>query len=235
MIEVFAEDQYAIVSGKVSLLELEDALPEGLQYRAPRLPVSLEAWLLSGGVGLLNAPPVRKDVLGLTYVGAHGQVAVGGRVVKNVAGYDAVRLLVGSDSSLSGACAPVWQFRGSRCRAPTTPPSMCCKIWGQPMPWHTNTTMSGTCVPSSGGLHPIGVWRWQATSPQTSSYTMRLGFSRGSHKPCLTSRLESWRRCDLFLPNKACRDGEGGFVLPIRVNAHCIRGWTEQGKLLERG
>jgi FAD/FMN-containing dehydrogenase len=105
MIEVFAEDQYAIVSGKVSLLELEDALPEGLQYRAPRLPVSLEAWLLSGGVGLLNAPPVRKDVLGLTYVGAHGQVAVGGRVVKNVAGYDAVRLLVGSDSSLSGRCS----------------------------------------------------------------------------------------------------------------------------------
>jgi hypothetical protein len=102
MIEVFAEDQYAIVCGEVGLIELEDALPAGLQYRAPRLPISLEAWLLSGGVGLLESPPVRKEVLGLTYLGKHGEVTVGGRVVKNVAGYDAVRLLIGSDSSLSG-------------------------------------------------------------------------------------------------------------------------------------
>jgi hypothetical protein len=101
VIEVFAEDQYAVVSGEVSLLELEDALPSGLQYRAPRLPMSLEAWLLAGGVGLLESPPVRKDVLGLTYLGTHGEVVVGGRVVKNVAGYDAVRLVVGSDPSLS--------------------------------------------------------------------------------------------------------------------------------------
>jgi hypothetical protein len=100
MIEVFAEDQYAIVSGEVTLPELEAALPQDLQYRAPRLPLSLQSWLLSGGVGLLESPPVRKDVLGLTYHGAHFEVSVGGRVVKNVAGYDAVRLLIGSDSSL---------------------------------------------------------------------------------------------------------------------------------------
>lgn len=103
MIEVFAEDQYAIVDGQMRLSELESALPKGLQYRAPRLDLTLEQWLLSGGVGLLESPPVRKDVLGLTYIGAHGEVSVGGRVVKNVAGYDAVRLLIGSDSSLTGA------------------------------------------------------------------------------------------------------------------------------------
>jgi hypothetical protein len=102
VIEVFAEDQYAVVSGGVSLLELDVTLPDGLQYRAPRLPISLETWLLAGGVGLLESPPVRKDVLGLTYLGTHGEVSVGGRVVKNVAGYDAVRLVVGSDPSLGG-------------------------------------------------------------------------------------------------------------------------------------
>lgn len=101
MIEIFAEDQYAICSGSTTLLELEDALPQGLQYRAPRLGITLEDWLLSGGVGQLEIPPVRKDVLGLTYTAAHGQVGVGGRVVKNVAGYDAVRLVIGSDSSLN--------------------------------------------------------------------------------------------------------------------------------------
>jgi FAD/FMN-containing dehydrogenase len=101
MIEINPEDQYAIVSGDTTLQELEAALPSGLQYRAPRLPITLEDWLLSGGLGLLEMPPVRKEVLGLTYTAAHGTVSVGGKVVKNVAGYDAVRLVIGSDASLS--------------------------------------------------------------------------------------------------------------------------------------
>ncbi len=101
MIEINPEDQYAVVSGDITLEELETALPSGLQYRAPRLPLTLEDWLLSGGLGLLEMPPVRKDVLGLTYTAAHGTVSVGGKVVKNVAGYDAVRLVIGSDASLS--------------------------------------------------------------------------------------------------------------------------------------
>ena len=95
MIEINPEDQYAIVSGDTTLQELEATLPSGLQYRAPRLPIRLEDWLLSGGLGLLEMPPVRKEVLGLTYTAAHGTVSVGGRVVKNVAGYDAVRLVIG--------------------------------------------------------------------------------------------------------------------------------------------
>jgi FAD/FMN-containing dehydrogenase len=101
MIEINSEDQYAIVSGDTTLQELETALPLGLQYRAPRLPLTLEDWLLSGGLGLLEMPPIRKDVLGLTYTAAHGTVSVGGKVVKNVAGYDAVRLVIGSDASLT--------------------------------------------------------------------------------------------------------------------------------------
>jgi hypothetical protein len=101
MIEINPEDQYAIVSGDTTLEELETALPSGLQYRAPRLPLTLEDWLLSGGLGLLEMPPIRKEVLGLTYTAAHGTVHVGGKVVKNVAGYDAVRLVIGSDASLN--------------------------------------------------------------------------------------------------------------------------------------
>ncbi len=101
MISLYAEDQYAVVSGETTLIQLEDALPVGLQYRAPRLAITLEDWLLSAGVGLLEAAPVRQDVLGLTYRAAHDPISVGGRVVKNVAGYDLVRLVIGSDSSLS--------------------------------------------------------------------------------------------------------------------------------------
>ncbi len=99
MIEVSAEDQYAVVSGDVTLAALEAALPEGLHYRAPGVELTVEDWLLSGGVGLLQASPTRRDVLGLTYNGAHGSVSIGGVVVKNVSGYD-LRLVVGSDPAL---------------------------------------------------------------------------------------------------------------------------------------
>ncbi len=99
MIEVNAEDQYAVVSGDETLGALEAALPAGLRFRAPWLGLRLEDWLLAGGVGLLNASAPRTDVLGLTYVGAHGEVSIGGRVVKNVSGYD-LRLVVGADPAL---------------------------------------------------------------------------------------------------------------------------------------
>ena len=99
MIQVNSEDQYALVSGDTTLTTIHAALPEGLRYRAPHLELSVEDWLLSGGVGLLNAPVLRGDVLGLTYSGAHGAVSIGGVVVKNVSGYD-LRLVIGADPAL---------------------------------------------------------------------------------------------------------------------------------------
>lgn len=100
MIQVNGEDQYALVSGDTTLEAIHAALPAGLRYRAPHLELSVEDWLLSGGVGLLNAPVLRGDVLGLTYSGAHGAVSIGGVVVKNVSGYD-LRLVIGSDPALA--------------------------------------------------------------------------------------------------------------------------------------
>ncbi len=99
MIQINSEDQYAIVSAATTLMAIHAALPADLRYRAPRLELSIEDWLLSGGVGLLNAPVLRGDVLGLTYSGAHGAVSIGGIVVKNVSGYD-LRLIIGSDPAL---------------------------------------------------------------------------------------------------------------------------------------
>lgn len=107
-VELHAEDQYAVVRPDVTLAALEDflaasLLPSGLRlhYRAPALPVTAGDWVLAGGVGILGAPPVRADVLGLAYAGPGGAVVeAGGRVVKNVSGYDLVRLLVGSDPAL---------------------------------------------------------------------------------------------------------------------------------------
>jgi CBS domain-containing protein len=102
LLEIHASDQYVTAPASTSLSELEAALPENLHYRAPLIDLTLEDWVLSGGVGLLAAPVVRKDVLGLTYASSSsGSVQAGGRVVKNVSGYDLVRLIVGSDPSLT--------------------------------------------------------------------------------------------------------------------------------------
>ena len=100
-LEIHASDQYVTAPASTTLLELEAELPENLHYRAPLLDLTLEDWVLSGGVGLLNAAPVRKDILGLTYNSSAGVIPAGGRVVKNVSGYDLVRLVVASDPSLS--------------------------------------------------------------------------------------------------------------------------------------
>jgi FAD/FMN-containing dehydrogenase len=100
-LEIHASDQYVTAPASTRLIELEAALPKDLHYRAPLIDCTLQDWVLSGGVGLLTAPAVRKDVLGLTYVSSAGVVEAGGRVVKNVSGYDLVRLVVGSDPSLT--------------------------------------------------------------------------------------------------------------------------------------
>ncbi len=101
-LEIHASDQYVTAPASTTLSDLEAALPENLHYRAPLIDLTLEDWVLSGGVGLLAAPVVRKDVLGLTYASSSSvAVQAGGRVVKNVSGYDLVRLVVGSDPSLT--------------------------------------------------------------------------------------------------------------------------------------
>lgn len=100
-LEIHSEDQYAIVPNDLRLCDLESALPAALHYRAPLLGLTVGDWVRSGGFGQLNAPPVRQDVLGLEYRSDDTQlVRAGGVVVKNVSGYDLVRLLVASDPSL---------------------------------------------------------------------------------------------------------------------------------------
>jgi FAD/FMN-containing dehydrogenase len=105
-LEVHVEDQYAIVPSDLRLCDLEGALPANLHYRAPLLGLTVGDWVRSGGFGQLNAPAVRHDVLGLEFRSDDAQsgqgslVRAGGVVVKNVSGYDLVRLIVASDPSL---------------------------------------------------------------------------------------------------------------------------------------
>jgi hypothetical protein len=104
-LEVHAEDQYAIIPAEMTLAALDASLPSNLHFCAPNLELAVGDWALSGGVGLLEAAPVRRDVLGLSYRTTEGVIEAGGRVVKNVSGYDLVRLIVGSDPALAHTIA----------------------------------------------------------------------------------------------------------------------------------
>jgi glycolate oxidase FAD binding subunit len=97
VIEVSAGDQYLVVSGDTPLLDVYSALPTGLYPPFP--PVELP-----GGVGGLVARGgfgqnffFASEVLGVRFRARSGRlVQAGGRVVKNVQGYDLVRPFVGS-------------------------------------------------------------------------------------------------------------------------------------------
>jgi hypothetical protein len=102
-LEIHAEDQYAIVPAAMTLTALNASLPPNLHFRAPNLDLAVGDWVLTGGLGLLEVAPVRRDVLGLSYRTTEALIEVGGRVVKNVSGYDLVRLIVGSDPALGRA------------------------------------------------------------------------------------------------------------------------------------
>ena len=103
LLEIHSEDQYAVTPASMTLVALNASLPPNLHFRAPNLELAVGDWVLAGGVGLLETSPVRGDVLGLSYSSGQAVIEVGGRVVKNVSGYDLVRLIVGSDPALKRA------------------------------------------------------------------------------------------------------------------------------------
>jgi glycolate oxidase subunit GlcD len=107
ILEFDADNLVISAEAGLSLQELQDVLAEHNQWLPLRPPRGRGATL--GSIGALNeAGPerfrygsVRDNVLGLRFVSPQGKhLKAGGRVIKNVAGYDLCRLLVGSQGSL---------------------------------------------------------------------------------------------------------------------------------------
>jgi glycolate oxidase FAD binding subunit len=108
VVEFAARDMTITVEAGISIARLDEILrSEGL-----RLPIDVPQWdraTLGGAVAANASGPrrfglgtFRDYVIGLTAVKADGQVFhSGGRVVKNVAGYDLCKLLVGSFGTLA--------------------------------------------------------------------------------------------------------------------------------------
>jgi FAD/FMN-containing dehydrogenase len=115
VLEVSPADQYLVASGDTALLEIWQALPTGLYPPFPpvELPGGLNGLLQRGGFGQTFF--LASEVLGLTFKSPKGQtVQAGGKVVKNVQGYDLVRPFVGSFGALGEVLQATLRLRPGR-------------------------------------------------------------------------------------------------------------------------
>jgi len=114
----------------------------GIALRALHARLEAEGFFLrlpnGGGTlgGLLAARPspvVREDILGLRLLLANGDVVeLGGKVVKNVAGYDLPRLLLGSWGTFGVILEATFKVRARRVDVPPAPLAAPPKAWS---PW----------------------------------------------------------------------------------------------------
>lgn len=104
VLDLSAADQTLIASGDTPLLEIYAALPAGLYppFAPVELPGGLSGLLQRGGFAQNFF--FAGEILGVTFQAPSGRVVrAGGRVVKNVQGYDLTRLFVGSFGQLGAA------------------------------------------------------------------------------------------------------------------------------------
>ena len=116
-IEYDRDNQFITVGAGVTLSQLQQKLGESNQWLPVRPPFftaesttgSLAATAAVGPERLAYGAP-RDMLLGLQYIDSTGSmVAAGGKVVKNVAGYDMTRLLTGSLGTLGFITETTWK------------------------------------------------------------------------------------------------------------------------------
>jgi len=111
VIEHAVGDLTVTVEAGAKFADLQAILAKSGQF-LPLDPVSPEAATIGGIIATADAGSLRQRyggvrdlLLGITFVRADGQIALaGGRVVKNVAGYDLMKLFTGSYGTLGAVC-----------------------------------------------------------------------------------------------------------------------------------
>ena len=108
IIEFDPYNQFVSMEAGVALEVLQHRLSENNQWLPVRPPLSVQQHSIGGVMALAACGPERMHygaprdlVLGLQFINGQGQkIAGGGKVVKNVAGYDMTRLMIGSAGTL---------------------------------------------------------------------------------------------------------------------------------------
>ena len=127
IIEYDSDNQFITVGAGMSLQGLQEIIGENNQWLPQRPPFfstesttgSLVAMGTSGPERMLYGAP-RDFLLGLQYIDSQGRmISTGGKVVKNVAGYDMTRLLTGSNGNLGMITEATWRLstRPELCKA----------------------------------------------------------------------------------------------------------------------
>lgn len=127
IIEYDPANQFITVGAGMSLAELQTVLGKKNQWLPIRPPYykagstigALAAMGVSGPERMIYGAP-RDLAMGLQYIDGMGRViSTGGKVVKNVAGYDMTRLMIGSNGSLGVITEVTWRIctRPELCRA----------------------------------------------------------------------------------------------------------------------
>jgi glycolate oxidase FAD binding subunit len=108
IIEFDPNNQFITIGAGVSLDTLQQRLTEKNQWLPIRPPFSIQGHSIGGVMALASCGPERMHygaprdlVLGLRFINGSGQkISTGGKVVKNVAGYDLTRIMIGSAGTL---------------------------------------------------------------------------------------------------------------------------------------
>ncbi|MFH1603669.1 MAG: FAD-linked oxidase C-terminal domain-containing protein [Pseudomonadota bacterium] len=107
ILEVDAENMVAVVEPGVVTNDIDEAVkPYGLFFAG--YPMSLQSCFIGGNVGenagggkAVKYGVTGRYILGLEFVTPEGEIVeLGGKIVKNVTGYDLISLLVGSEGTL---------------------------------------------------------------------------------------------------------------------------------------
>jgi glycolate oxidase FAD binding subunit len=103
VIEYYPEELVMTVKAGTTLATIEQVLAQ--QGQALTFPVSNNKTSTIGGAYAIGNPELRDAVLGVRIIDGQGRLLnFGGQVMKNVAGYDVARLLVGSRGKLAVIC-----------------------------------------------------------------------------------------------------------------------------------
>jgi len=126
IIEYDSDNQFVTVGAGMSFSALQEKLAENNQWLPLRPPFINDKSTIGSIVALAPAGPERltygapRDlILGLQYIDSNGQmVSTGGKVVKNVAGYDMTRLITGSAGTLGFITEATWKVltRSETCK-----------------------------------------------------------------------------------------------------------------------
>ena len=115
VLELHEDDQYLVATADTPLVAIWEAVPKGLLPPFPpvELPGGVGGLVARGGFGQNFFFP--SEVLGLVFRAPSGRVVrAGGRVIKNVQGYDLVRPFVGSFGLLGEVLEVTLRLRPAR-------------------------------------------------------------------------------------------------------------------------